>query len=139
ADWLYRRTGSTDLADFWELNQINGLFAQQHPSTGMVAYFLPLAAGSTKTWGRPLEDFWCCHGTLLQAHTDQLGQPVHRHGDALRISRWTPCEVRDGSLHLRLTQDGVHALAPGITHPADGRAAIQQVTVDCRTDPGTVR
>src|SRR5690606_13268714 len=25
--------------------------------------------GAQKAWGSPTEDFWCCHGTLVQAHT----------------------------------------------------------------------
>ena len=29
-------------ADYWERNLYNGILAQQHPDTGMVAYFLPL-------------------------------------------------------------------------------------------------
>ena len=133
ADWLHRRTGDVEYADFWERNQVNGLFAQQHPTTGMVSYFLPLAPGSTKVWGRPLEDFWCCHGTLLQAHTDQLGQGVHRRGASLRISQWTPCEIHEGPVCLRISQDGVRGLAPGLLHPTDGRAAIQHVTAASST------
>lgn len=35
----------------------------------MPAYFLPLKAGSKKKWGSKREDFWCCHGTTVQAHT----------------------------------------------------------------------
>jgi len=35
----------------------------------MVTYFLPLEGGARKVWGSPTEDFWCCHGTLVQAHT----------------------------------------------------------------------
>jgi len=68
AETLYRWTGDAVYADYWERNLVNGVFAQQHPDTGMVSYFLPLSAGSKKGWGRPTEDFWCCHGTLMQAH-----------------------------------------------------------------------
>ena len=56
-------------ADYWERNLYNGILAQQHPETGMIAYFLPMRAGSVKNWGSATQDFWCCHGSLVQAHT----------------------------------------------------------------------
>jgi len=68
ADYLLRWTGDATYADYIERNLYNGILAQQHPRTGMVTYFLPLQAGGRKTWGHPTRDFWCCHGTLVQAH-----------------------------------------------------------------------
>jgi len=69
ADVLYRWTGRVDYLDYIERNLVNGILAQQNPVSGMVTYFLPLEGGARKVWGSPTEDFWCCHGTLVQAHT----------------------------------------------------------------------
>ncbi len=82
ADYLYRWTGDAVYADYIERNIWNGLFAQGFwqdtnrdminephiPDTGLVAYYLPLAPGSTKQWGSKTDDFWCCHCTLVQAN-----------------------------------------------------------------------
>lgn len=72
ADYLLRLTGDVEYADYIERNLYNGILAQQHPQTGMVAYFLPMASGYTKGgekgWGTPTMDFYCCHGSLVQAH-----------------------------------------------------------------------
>ena len=73
ADTLMRWTGDLSYADYIEQNLYNGILAQQNPRTGMVAYFLPLEGGGRKNWGTPTEDFWCCHGTLVQAHTRHSG------------------------------------------------------------------
>jgi DUF1680 family protein len=73
ADTLMRWTGDLSYADYIEQNLYNGILAQQNPRTGMVAYFLPLEGGARKNWGTPTEDFWCCHGTLVQAHTRHSG------------------------------------------------------------------
>ncbi|SMH42748.1 hypothetical protein SAMN06295885_2046 [Rathayibacter oskolensis] len=73
ADVLLRWTGELSYADYIERNLYNGILAQQNPETGMVAYFLPLEGGARKDWGSPTEDFWCCHGTLVQAHTRHSG------------------------------------------------------------------
>ena len=68
ADYLLRWTGEATYADYIERSLYNGILAQQNPQTGMISYFLPLEAGARKKWGRPTQDFWCCHGTLVQAH-----------------------------------------------------------------------
>jgi DUF1680 family protein len=46
----------------------------------MVAYFLPLNGGARKHWGSPTYDFWCCHGTLVQAHTRHNEAVFYRDG-----------------------------------------------------------
>lgn len=69
ADYLFRFTGETSYLDYIEKNLYNGFLAQQNKYTGMPAYFLPMKSGSTKKWGSKTRDFWCCHGTTVQAHT----------------------------------------------------------------------
>lgn len=69
AHYLLRWTGDATYADYIERSIWNGILAQQNPRTGMVTYFLPLEPGGVKSWGDPTHDFWCCHGTLVQAHS----------------------------------------------------------------------
>ncbi|WP_181074982.1 beta-L-arabinofuranosidase domain-containing protein [Rathayibacter sp. AY1A1] len=95
ADVLLRWTGDLAYADYIERNLWNGLLAQQNPRTGMVAYFLPLEGGARKDWGSPTEDFWCCHGTLVQAHTRHSGLVFYRGGDAeLTIAQHVDASLR---------------------------------------------
>ena len=90
ADWLLRWTGDITYADYWERNLYNGILAQQHPDTGMVAYFLPLQGGGVKSWGSPTDDFWCCHGTLLEANASH-NRGVYFENDAgLVVSQYIP-------------------------------------------------
>lgn len=67
--YLFKWTGDVRYADYIERCLYNGFLAQQNPATGMPAYFLPLKAGSRKKWGSKTHDFWCCHGTMVQAQT----------------------------------------------------------------------
>lgn len=69
ADYLFRFTGDAAYLDYIEKNLYNGFLAQQNKFTGMPTYFLPIKAGSKKKWGSKTHDFWCCHGTTVQAHT----------------------------------------------------------------------
>jgi DUF1680 family protein len=109
ADFLLRWNGDPAYGDYWERNLWNGILAQQHPDTGMIAYFLPLHAGAQKAWGSPTEDFWCCHGSLVQAHTIYANHIWYQSDNALTLSQYIPNEAtweQDGeTVHLHLTQD----------------------------------
>ncbi len=97
ADTLLRWTGDLSYADYIEKNLYNGILAQQHPGTGMVAYFLPLHGGARKAWGSPTEDFWCCHGTLVQAHTRHASLGVYTASDddgaTVTVAQYIPVEA----------------------------------------------
>lgn len=95
ADVLFRWTGQMAYLDHIERNLVNGMLAQQNPRTGMVAYFLPLEGGAHKEWGSATEDFWCCHGTLVQAHTRHSSLVLYRNGDAsLTLAQLVTAEAR---------------------------------------------
>lgn len=106
ADFLLRHTSEGIYADFIEKNLYNGIFAQGYyepydvsqlaretePQRGLVAYYLPLGAGSVKEWGSETKDFWCCHCTLLQANAIHHTQ-IYYHDEeanALLIAQYLP-------------------------------------------------
>lgn len=93
ADYLLRWTGDPGYADYMERNLYNGTLAQQNPMTGEIAYFLPLAAGSRKVWGHPTHDFWCCHGSLVQAHTTHNAYAYYQDADGLAVTQFIPSEA----------------------------------------------
>lgn len=69
AEYLFRFTGEAVYGDYIERCLYNGFLAQQNRETGTPTYFLPMQAGSKKKWGSKRHDFWCCHGTMVQAQT----------------------------------------------------------------------
>lgn len=69
ADYLYRFTGDKQYTDYIERILYNAFLAQQNRNTGMPTYFLPMTPKSHKVWGSRTRDFWCCTGTMIQAHT----------------------------------------------------------------------
>jgi len=97
ADYLFRWTADMQYADYIERNLYNGILAQQHPQTGMVAYFLPMAAGYTKGgekgWGHPTMDFYCCHGSLVQAQTRYMEYIYYQTDKGLLVSQYIPSEL----------------------------------------------
>jgi hypothetical protein len=109
AEYFLRWTGAAEYADYWERNLCNGVLAQQHPDTGMIAYWLPLSAGGVKKWGTPTETFWCCHGTLVQANASHHCGIYYEDDDGLAVCQSIPSELawRRGKTNVQvaLTHD----------------------------------
>lgn len=111
ADYLFRWSGEMKYADYIEQNLYNGILAQQNANTGMVAYFLPMAAGQTKGgdkgWGHPTMDFLCCHGSLVQAQTHYAEWIYFENNDGLVVSQYIPSELKweKNGVKVNLQQD----------------------------------
>ena len=93
ADYLLRWTGDSSYADYIERNLYNGILSQQNPVTGMVTYFQPLEAGGRKLCGHPTNDFWCCHGSLVQAHAIINSLIYYETGTGIAVSQYIPSEL----------------------------------------------
>lgn len=105
ADYLFRFTGERQYADYIEKNLYNGFLAQQNKYTGMPTYFLPMRAGSRKKWGSKTRDFWCCHGTTVQAHTLYPSLCFYENGDTLTVSQYIPSECTWGNVSVKQSTD----------------------------------
>lgn len=104
ADKLLQWTGEVQYADYIERNIYNGTLAQQHPASGMPAYYLPLAADSQKKWGSETEHFWCCHGSVVQAHTIHEDYLFYEDEEGLVINQYFDSQLRwqwnETAIHL---------------------------------------
>lgn len=94
ASYLFKYTGEAQYADYIERCLYNGFLAQQNSQTGMPTYFLPLAAGSRKKWGTKRHDFWCCHGTMVQAQTLYPELIYYTGENRVVISQYIPSGFR---------------------------------------------
>ena len=121
ADFLFRWTKDVRYADYIERNLYNGIFAQgyyryrgtngyvpKHPRTGLIAYFMPMRGGDHKGWGTETTDFYCCHGTLVQANAALNRCLYYQDGRDLYLCQYFDSDVRlevDGkpvTLRLRI-------------------------------------
>ena len=94
ADILFKWTGDVKFLDYIEQNLYNGIMAQgyfrgghangqtaDYPEEGLITYFLPMSAGLRKGWGNKFNDFFCCHGTLVQANAAHNRYLYYADGD----------------------------------------------------------
>ncbi|MCA0453712.1 MAG: glycoside hydrolase family 127 protein [Chloroflexi bacterium] len=121
ADYLFRWTGEAIYADYIEKNLYNGILAQQNGKTGMVAYYLPIEGGAKKVWGSPTYDFWCCHGTLVQAHTIHNAYIYYAKAGEIAVAQYIPSvlETTQQGIPVTIRQNTIYT-AGGVTYnPAD--------------------
>lgn len=108
ADFLFRHTGKAEYADYWERNLYNGIMAQgyyldtntthgaksPYPKEGLLAYFLPLKSGARKPWSSKTKDFFCCHGSLVQANAGHTSGIYYTEEDTVYVNQYIPSDFR---------------------------------------------
>lgn len=106
AQYMYEFTGDSKYQDYIELNLYNGFLAQQNKFTGMPSYFLPLNAGGKKSWGSKTKDFFCCHGTLIQAQSIYT-QFCYANGedDSVYINQYIPSVYKNKDIKIEQSVD----------------------------------
>lgn len=105
AQYMYKFTGNVKYQNYIELCIYNGFLAQQNKFTGMPSYFLPLNAGGNKKWGTRTKDFWCCHGTLVQAQTIYAQLAYSFDEDTLFVNQYIPSKFTSKDLTVEQIVD----------------------------------
>jgi uncharacterized protein len=123
ADYLYRWTGEAQYLDYIERNLYNGILAQQNPHTGMVAYYLPMEPGAKKKWGHPTHDFWCCHGSVVQAHPMLQGLIYYRDGQGVTVAQYIPSQLKLDISGAQVTIEQSFDSQAGNTQAVDAKVA----------------
>ena len=77
---LYGWSTDPRLMDYYERTLFNHRLGTINPEDGTMMYYLPLASGYWKTFGKPLDAFWCCTGTGSEEYA-KLADTIYWHGD----------------------------------------------------------
>lgn len=148
AGFLFRWTGDPAYLDYQERNLYNGIMAQAYwegnfshgftspyPDKGLLSYFLPMQAGSRKGWSSKTGDFFCCHGTLVQANAAFNRGLYHQKGNTLYVSQYFDSEAQFmvGDIPVTLLQK--KDPLTGSSHLSSDSSAKQSVLEDTRKWP----
>ena len=140
ADILFQWTGKVEFLDYIEQNLYNGIMAQgyfrgghangqtaEFPEEGLITYFLPMSAGLRKGWGQKFSDFFCCHGTLVQANAAHNRYLYYQDGDQIYVGVYAASkatfEVNGTSVTLQQRRDTLS----GSFHSSSTSSALQAV------------
>ncbi|MGH9493869.1 MAG: beta-L-arabinofuranosidase domain-containing protein [Candidatus Sulfotelmatobacter sp.] len=77
---LFGWTAHPRLMDYYERTLFNHRLGTINPEDGTMMYYLPLASGYWKTFGKPLDAFWCCTGTGSEEYS-KLAYTIYFHDD----------------------------------------------------------
>ena len=95
-----------EYADYYERALYNHILASVNPRDGMTCYYVPLRAGSAKTYCDRENSFWCCTGTGVENHA-KYGDSIYWHGGdtTLFVSLCIASELDWKARGLRVRQD----------------------------------
>jgi len=77
---LFGWTPNARYMDYYERTLFNHRLGTIHPQDGGMMYYLPLAPGYFKTFGKPFDSFWCCTGTGSEEYA-KLTDTIYFHDD----------------------------------------------------------
>jgi len=92
------------LMDYYERTLFNHRLGAINPEDGTMMYYLPLASGYYKTFGKPLDAFWCCTGTGSEEYA-KLADSIYFHdNDSLYVNLYIDSQVEWPEKGLRFKQ-----------------------------------
>ncbi len=77
---LFGWTADARRVDYYERLLFNHRLGTINPEDGTMMYYLPLASGYWKTFGKPFDAFWCCTGTGSEEYA-KLADTIYFHDD----------------------------------------------------------
>ena len=101
---LYGWTKEARFMDYYERLLFNHRLGTINPQDGMMMYYLPLAAGYRKTFGKPFDAFWCCTGTGSEEYA-KLTDTIYFHDDdSLYVNLYIDSQLEWPERGLRIKQ-----------------------------------
>jgi DUF1680 family protein len=93
------------LMDYYERTLFNHRLGTINPEDGTMMYYLPLASGYWKTFGKPLDAFWCCTGTGSEEYA-KLSDTIYFHDDdSLDVNLYIDSQLEWPEKGVRLKQE----------------------------------
>ena len=93
------------LMDYYERAMFNHRLGTINPEDGTMMYYLPLASGYWKTFGKPFDSLWCCTGTGSEEYA-KLTDTIYFHDDeSLYVNLYIDSDLNWPEKGLRVRQE----------------------------------
>lgn len=135
---LYKITGESKYADYYENTFINAILSSQNSETGMTTYFQPMATGFFKVYSSATEHFWCCTGSGMENFTKLNDSIYYKDENSIYVTQFTSSSVIWAEKGLKITQN---AELPDVKFTINGSANAEIVlhVPDWCADDSTVK
>lgn len=90
---LFKITGKSKYADYYENAFINAILSSQNPESGMTTYFQPMATGFFKVYSSATEHFWCCTGSGMENFSKLNDSICYKDENSIYFIRYTSSEI----------------------------------------------
>lgn len=111
--------------DYYERVLFNHRLGTINPEDGTMMYYLPLASGYWKTFGKPFDSLWCCTGTGSEEYA-KLADTIYFHDDnSLYVNLYIDSEVDWPDKGLRFKQETRFPEQQGTTITVSAEKPVQ--------------
>lgn len=113
------------LMDYYERTLFNHRLGTINPGDGTMMYYLPLAAGYWKTFGKPFDSMWCCTGTGSEEYA-KLTDTIYFHDDdSLYVNLYIDSQLDWPEKGLRFKQETRFPYEQGSTITISSKNPVQ--------------
>ncbi len=116
---LFKITGNSKYADYYENTFINAILSSQNPKTGMTTYFQPMATGFFKVYSSETDHFWCCTGSGMENFSKLNDSICYKDDNSIWLIRYTSSVIKWVEKGLSITQN---VNLPDVTLTINGSA-----------------
>jgi len=128
---LFGWSADARLMNYYERTVFNHRLGTINPEDGTMMYYLPLASGYWKTFGKPFDSLWCCTGTGSEEYA-KLTDTIYFHDEnSLYVNLYIASELDWPEKGLRLRQDTKFPEEQGTTIVMSANNPVQ-MTVNLR-------
>lgn len=111
--------------DYYERLVFNHRLGTINPEDGLMMYYLPLASGYWKTFGKQFDAFWCCTGTGSEEYA-KLTDTIYFHGDdSLYVNLYVDSALEWPEKGLRFRQQTSFPEEQGTTLTVSAKDPVQ--------------
>jgi len=139
---LFGWSPDAHLMDYYERTLLNHRLGTINPEDGTMMYYLPLASGYWKTFGKPFDSLWCCTGTGSEEYA-KLTDTIYFHDDAsLYVNLYVDSQLEWPEKGLRIRQETRFPEEQGTTLTISGKSPVQlgiNLRVPSWTEGGSVK
>ena len=122
---LFGWTADARLMDYYERVLFNHRLGTINPDDGTMMYYLPLASGSWKTFGKPFDAFWCCTGTGSEEYAKLVDTIYFHDDDSLYVNLYIDSQLEWPEKGMRLKQETHFPEQEGTTLTVSAKNPVQ--------------